>query len=210
MTPFRRIATLLLLSVTLILLLACGSAQTPQLPLLSSDARILAFGDSLTSGSGAGEADAAYPAMLAERISRPVINAGVPGEETAAGLLRLPDILDRKNPDLLLLCHGGNDLLRSRDEEQMRNNLRQMVDYAHERNIPVVLIAVPARALPLRPASLYQELAEELEIPLLKSTVSAILRDSALRADPIHPNSAGYARLAEAVHDLLVNAGAID
>ncbi len=210
MTSTHRIATLLLLSITLILLLACGSAQTPQLPLLSSDARVLAFGDSLTSGTGSGEANAAYPAMLAERISRPVINAGVPGEESATGLRRLPEILDREKPDLLLLCHGGNDLLRSRDEDQLRDNLRQMVDYAHDRDIPVVLIAVPARALPLRPASLYQELAEELEIPLLKSTVTDILRDSALRADPIHPNSAGYAQLAEALHDLLVDTGAVN
>lgn len=206
MKPFRGIAICLLM----FMLTACGSAPTPQLPLLPSEARVLAFGDSLTRGTGAGEADAAYPAMLAERIGQPVINAGVPGEESAEGLIRLPDLLDREKPDLLLLCHGGNDLLRNRSEERLRDNLRRMVDYARDRDIPVVLIAVPARALPLRPAGLYRELAEELGIPLLENTLSDILRDSSLRADPIHPNSAGYARLAEAVHELLAEAGAVN
>nr|WP_282571395.1 GDSL-type esterase/lipase family protein [Methylonatrum kenyense] len=196
--------------MVLITLLACSSAPTPQLPLLPSEARVLAFGDSLTRGTGAGEADAAYPAMLAERIGHTVINAGVPGEESAEGLIRLPEVLDSENPDLLLLCHGGNDLLRNRDEDQLRDNLRKMVAYARDRDIPVVLIAVPARALPLRPATVYGELADELELPLLESTVSDILRDNSLRADPIHPNAAGYARLAEALHELLTEAGALN
>ncbi len=206
MKPFRRMFALGLV----MLLVACGGAPTPQLAPLPGDARVLAFGDSLTRGTGAGAADASYPALLAERIGREVINAGEPGEQSAAGLERLPAILDRETPDLLLLCHGGNDLLRNRDEDALRDNLRQMVSLARDRDIPVLMIAVPARALPLRSAGLYRDLADELDLPLVADAVADILASRDLRADPVHPNSAGYARLAEAVHEVLVAAGAVD
>lgn len=197
----------LLLALTL---LGCGGRnEVPSLPPLAGEARILAFGDSLTRGTGAGNPEASYPAALAHRLTVEVINAGVPGELSAAGADRLPGLLERERPDLLLLCHGGNDLLRNRDEGALRENLRRMVDSARDMDIPVVLIGVPARAWPLRTAGLYRELAEELNVPLVEDAVAGILRDESLRADPIHPNADGYAHLAKAVHALLVETGAV-
>ena len=128
------IAALLLLAIGLG---ACSDSK-PQLPLLSADAVILAFGDSLTFGTGA-NSEHSYPAELARLTGLTVINAGIPGEVTAQGVRRLPALLDRYKPQLLLLCHGGNDLLRKTGTAVTRDNIEKMITAADQRNIPTLL-----------------------------------------------------------------------
>lgn len=205
-TRLTRIWALLLLMAVLT---ACGRGEpVPSLPPLAADARILAFGDSLTRGTGANRENS-YPALLGALLERQVINAGVPGEVSAAGLARLSELLDREQPDLLLLCHGGNDLLRQQSEAQLTENLEAMIALARARDIPVVLIGVPSRSLPLRPAELYRDVARRTGVPLEAEVVTRVLSDRQLRADQIHPNDRGYRIVAEAIHQLLVDAGAV-
>jgi lysophospholipase L1-like esterase len=189
-----------------LLLVACGGG--PQLPPLADDAVLLAFGDSLTRGSGAGEGDS-YPAVLARRLDRTVVNAGIPGEESAEGLARLPGVLDEVQPDLLLLCHGGNDLLRKRSTERLKANLRSMVAMARSAGMEVVLIGVPKPGLFLGTHPLYRELADELGLAIEDQALGDILGDSALKSDSIHPNAAGYEALAAAVQGVLIRTGAV-
>ena len=86
-----------------LLLSACGA--DPQLPSLTDDAVVLAFGDSLTRGTGA-QNDKSYPAVLAAATGLRVINAGIPGEESDAGLERLPELIAEAQPNLVILGHG--------------------------------------------------------------------------------------------------------
>jgi acyl-CoA thioesterase-1 len=190
----------------ILLLISCDSG-TPLKP-LSKNAVILAFGDSLTYGTGARH-EQAYPARLQALISRPVINAGIPGEVTQSGLRRLPGLLKQHRPELLILCHGGNDILRRYDLKQTRKNLQQMINLARENNTQVVMIGVPQFGIFLSAAPFYEELAETNQLPLENDVLSNILKKSALKSDQIHPNAAGYTVLAEHVHLLLKSSGAI-
>ncbi len=197
------------LLLSLLLSFAACDSGPPKLPKLPADGVVLAFGDSLTFGSGA-PAGASYPAVLQQLIGRRVLRAGVPGEVTAQGLARLPDLLQDTAPDLLVLMHGGNDLLQRRPPEDTQANLRAMVQLARKRGVAVVLIGVPNLGLILgRSAGFYEELAEELEIPYDGEALPAILIQPSLKSDAIHPNAKGYRKLAEAVAELLRKSGAI-
>ena len=199
--------SLLLIIIVGVNLLACSSGA--RLARLASGAVILAFGDSLTFGTGA-EPMESYPAVLEHLVGRRVVNAGVPGEVTSEGLARLPEMLDREKPDLLILCHGGNDLLRGLNRQQTSSNLRAMIRLAREQGVPVVLIAVPSPGMSLSPPSFYQEIATELGLPLEEKILLAVLSDGSLKSDYIHPNATGYRHLAESLAILLRNSGAVE
>jgi len=202
MRSLRLMAGLLLL----LQLLCCSSP--PQSPPLASDAVILAFGDSLTYGTGAGEGES-YPAVLERLIGRRVINAGVPGELSAAGAQRLPALLEREQPALLILCHGGNDLLGHLDQEKTAANLRTMIRLAREKGVAVLLLAVPSPDLSLQPPSFYTDVAKEFALPVESRALARILGKKGLKSDYIHPNAAGYGELAAAVARLLKKSGAL-
>jgi acyl-CoA thioesterase-1 len=185
-----------------------GCGKTPRLDRLDANATVLAFGDSLTFGTGAA-ADESYPAVLQRLIGRKVIAAGVPGEVSQEGLARLPEALDEFKPQLLILCHGGNDFLRQLGEQNAAANVRAMVKLARDRGIAVVLIATPKPGLLPSAPEFYAEIAKEFGIPLEDGALKKALTDNALKSDLIHPNASGYARVAEAIAQLLKNAGAV-
>ena len=185
-----------------------GCDSKSHLQPLTEDAVILAFGDSITRGTGA-HVDEAYPAQLGQLIHRQVINAGIPGEVSGSGLQRLPALLEQHQPDLLILCHGGNDILRHNNLELTRQNLQKMIDLAQQRGVQVVLIAVPQFGIFLSPAPFYAELAKHNQIPLDNSVLSDILRKNTLKSDHIHPNAKGYRVMAEQIMALLQDAGAL-
>jgi len=73
-----------------------------------------------------------------------------------------------------------------------------------------VLLGVPKPGLFLGTHPLYRELAAELDVPLEDEALADILGDRELKSDEIHPNAAGYRRLAEALDQLLQNSGALE
>ena len=174
---------------------------------LPKDALILAFGDSLTHGNGA-KAEESYPALLSELSGREVINAGISGEESAAGLKRLPGLLSEHTPDLLILCHGGNDFLRKKDIGKLEANLKQMIQMARLKDIPVVLLGVPKPGLFLSSADVYEKIAESEDVLFIEDLVAEILGDNALKSDTVHPNNRGYQLMAETIYEKLEKAGA--
>ena len=201
---FKPVTTCLLL---VFWLAGCGNSG-PQFDSIPVDGSILAFGDSLTYGTGVKKHES-YPSVLQELTGRTVINAGVPGELTANGLQRLPGLLDQHQPDLLILVHGGNDMLRKKNLAKAVENLRQMIELSRNRNIPVAMMAVPNPTLILSPAEFYEELATEMNVPIEVDAIADILQYPGNKSDAVHPNAKGYRMMAESIHELLTSAGAL-
>jgi lysophospholipase L1-like esterase len=185
-----------------------GCADHPSLQPLPGDAVVLAVGDSLTYGSGAQESES-YPAQLEQLIGRRVVSAGVPGESSAQALARLPGLLEEHSPKLLLLCIGGNDFLRRLGNRQAEDNVRAMVKLARSRGVQVLLIGTPEPGFSITPPAFYAGIAEEFELPYEEDVIGEVLRDAALKADPIHPNARGYRVIAERIAAALKKSGAI-
>ena len=198
---------LLLIFVVVFGLIGCDQPSVSLKP-LKHDAVILAFGDSLTFGTGA-QPDQSYPAVLAELTGRTVINSGVPGEISSAGRARLSQLLQETKPDLVILCHGGNDLLRKQSRQQLQANLQAMIDEITGSGAQVLLVAVPAFSLNLAPVPLYLEVAQVNKVPVQATALSEILTDSSLKADQVHPNALGYQQFAQSIYRLLIETDAI-
>ncbi|QUN05153.1 arylesterase [Shewanella yunxiaonensis] len=191
----------------LALLLGLSACSDPTLSYLGPDARILAFGDSLTAGNGA-PANEDYPAQLATLCGCEVVNAGIAGEVTATGRKRLPSLLNEMQPDLLILLEGGNDILRGVPPQQIEDNLEQMMLDAQSMAVPVLLISVPQKSVLLQSAPLYKALAKRHDSLLMDDALSELLSSPSLKSDAVHLNAAGYHRLATEIYNKLKHAGA--
>ena len=163
---------------------------------------MLAFGDSLTHGTGVSTGQS-YPDVLSELLGRQVINVGIPGEVSAAGLKRLPAVLEKHNPTLVILCHGGNDFLRKLDQATTSSNLDAMITLIRSRGADVVLVGVPKLGFGLQVPELYSQIADRYTIPLQRKILVDLLADNSMKSDAIHPNATGYRLMAEAIYDLI-------
>lgn len=205
-----RVLALLGLFSALSLLAACGGGF--DFEPLPGDSVVLAFGDSVTHGTGA-PAGEDYPRHLQALTGWQVVNAGVPGDTAQAARERLPGLLQAHQPELVIVELGGNDFLRRRPERDVREDLRSMLGMVREQGAVPVLVAVPRLSLlrasvgALADASLYETLAAEEGVLLVPDVFSRVLSDDALRADAIHPNAKGYRRLAEGIAEVLETAG---
>lgn len=198
----------ILLALLIFIAGLAGCTKSPKLAFLAPNATILAFGDSLTFGTGAQPAES-YPAILATLTGRQVINAGVPGETSADGRDRLDQAFNESRPALLILCMGGNDFLRKVPEAETVENLRAMLELAKSRQIPALLIATPRPGLGIAVPAFYAELAKQYAVPLETEALESILSKNSLKSDLIHPNASGYRQLAEVIAKALKQAGAL-
>lgn len=198
---------LIVILATALLLAACGDSGPGMKP-LSDDAVVLAFGDSLTEGYGA-SSNESYPARLASLSGLNVINAGISGEVSALGLKRLPGLLEKHAPDLVILCHGGNDFLRKKSMTELENNIREMIRLSREQGAEVIMLGVPKPGLFLSSYEAYERIANETGVVFIDDLIPEVLGDKSLKSDTVHPNSRGYLVMAEAIHAELQDRGAL-
>lgn len=195
--------------LALALLAACGSPKHEAVP---RGATVLVLGDSVSYGTGAAKGED-YPTRMAAITGWNIINAGVPGDTTAGGLQRLPDLLEEHVPRLVLVELGGNDFLRRVPLGQTTSNLTAILAQIKARNIDVVLVAVPqpnlfgAALRSLSDAPVYKDIAEQTQTPIVQDVLSEVLSKNELKADPIHPNADGYRKVAEGLAEALRKLG---
>ena len=204
MNLLKTIKTLLLIFFVSVFA-ACGNKS---LQAVSTSDTILAFGDSLTAGYGT-TPENSYPSILADLSGRTVINAGISGETTSEGLLRFTETLDTHNPKLIILLEGGNDILQNLSFSDAKNNLSLMLQEAKARNISIVFLGVPEKNLFSSAAPFYAELAEEHKVVFKKDLIAKLLKSPSLKSDSVHLNAKGYRKMAEDIHDILKDNGAL-
>lgn len=191
------------------LLAACGHARHEAIP---AGATVLVLGDSISYGTGANKGED-YPTLLAAKTGWNVINAGVPGDTTADGLERLPDLLEEHAPKLVLIELGGNDFLRQIPPEQTATNLKAMLSLIKAKGIPAVIISVPAFSPVgaafgnLSDAPIFENIGKETLTPIVPDVLSDVLAKHKLKADQIHPNAAGYQQVEEGLREALTDQG---
>ena len=203
-TARRRFAAFVVVLALAAAAAGCGGRREAPLP---AGATVLVVGDSITAGYGVGAAEA-LAALLAERTGWQVIAAGVNGDRTAGGRERLPALLEANAPQALVIELGGNDMLRGVPDATIVANLDAMIDAAVAANARVVLMAVPrpnalGALTGFSAATFYGELARRRGVALVERALPAVLSDSRLKLDALHPNAEGHRALAEkAVEEL--------
>jgi acyl-CoA thioesterase-1 len=163
--------------------------------------KIVALGDSLTAGLGLLEMQA-YPALLQEKLdhdgySWEVVNAGVSGDTSAAGLQRFDWALQQGDVRIMILELGANDGLRGLPVSEMKKNLAEIIDRARERRIAVLLAGMeaPPNYGPEYAGSfrqVYRDLAHEYRVPFVPFMLVNVAGIPSLnQSDGIHPNIEG-------------------
>ena len=218
-SPFinpRQLAASMVQQLVLLLavaMLAAGCSKIREQPIPPGSV-VLALGDSLTEGAGVIREEA-WPNMLASRTGWIVINGGISGDTSGDALQRLPALLDQPTPALVLVALGGNDMLRHVPQQETVANLSKIVAVIRAHGAKPVLLATPNPSLMgavfqhLSAADFYQQVADAQRVSLIKNAIAEVLSDPQLKGDPLHPNAAGHALLADKIFDELRSFGYI-
>ena len=188
------------------LLLAAGTA----IPTAQTQAgTILVLGDSISAAYGM-DLERGWVALLQQQLSEQqsgwrVVNASISGDTSAGGLQRLPALIERHEPDIVIVELGGNDGLRGYPIAQLRSNLTQMIEISRSQGAGVLLLAMEippnfgARYAGLFRDS-YAEVARATETALAPFILEGIALDTDLmQADGIHPTASAQPRLLDNV-----------
>lgn len=184
-----RLSLFIVLKIGLVLLGTQGS-------LAAQPATILLLGDSLSAAHGI-DVSESWPVLLQQRLDREhpgktLINASVSGETTAGGLQRLPALLDRHNPDVVIIELGGNDGLRGLRLTTIKKNIAEMILASQAIGARVLLIGMhlPPNYGPKYVSdfhNIYTELKDQKGTALLPFLLEGIaLSDGMMQADGIH------------------------
>ncbi len=193
-----------------LLLLCVGSGASIGDDTPSAPEQVLVFGDSLSAAYKL-PAEDGWVARLRDRLDEraqgefEITNASASGETTSGGLTRLPEVLETRDYDWVLLELGANDGLRGLPLNTIEANLQKLIDRTEARGAEVVLLGImlptnygPAYADPFR--DMYARLAEKNELPGLPFLLEGAADDRDLMLDDgIHPNAEGQERVLENV-----------
>ena len=192
-----------LIAVALVVAIIFWLRSTPDYVNLppSANGPWVAFGDSLTQGHGATEGNS-YPAVLGRQLGVEIMNAGRNGDTTSSALQRLDEVAQLR-PRVVLLCLGGNDSLNRDPRAQLFSNLGVIIDRFHQEGSFVVLIGVRSASLRDQHGKYFRQLARQKKVLYVPDILKGLAFKPVYMSDAIHPNDAGYQRIAERVEKAL-------
>ena len=171
--------------------------------------RVLVVGDSLSAAYGMDPAEG-WTELLAKRLQAEgygfeVVNASITGDTSRGALARLPRLLERHRPAIVVLELGGNDGLRGISLEEMRTNFRRMIELSHDRGARVLLLGMhlppnygPAYTRAFH--AVYHDLSRDYGVALVPFFLEGVAeREDLFQADRIHPNAAAQPYLLQNV-----------
>ncbi len=172
-------------------------ASTPSIA--ASPLSIVILGDSLSAAYGIPE-ELGWVQKLRERLAThqhdaSVINASVSGDTSDGGAARLPDLLQRHQPQLVIIALGGNDGLRGQSIKQLRTNLGAMASAAQDQDAQVIIVGVDlppnyGAAYLKRFKNAFVRVAEEHQTLFVPSLVAGLENHLEwLQSDGIHPDT---------------------
>ncbi|QEL65454.1 acyl-CoA thioesterase I [Oryzomicrobium terrae] len=169
---------------------------------------LLVFGDSLSAGYGIRQ-DAAWPSLLAERLKTKapaytVLNASISGETTAGGVSRLPPLLEKHKPAVVVIELGANDGLRGLPVGEMKKNLVTMTRAAKAAGAKVLLVRIELPpnygAYARTVGDAFNEVAKAEKLPVPPFLLDQVASDRRLfQADGLHPVAEAQGRLLDNV-----------
>lgn len=170
---------------------------------------VLVLGDSLGAAYGI-PASQGWVALLQQRVRsagypQRVVNASVSGETTTGGLARLPALLDRHQPQMVLIELGGNDGLRGQPLEKLRGNLTRMAELSRKAGaVPVLFeMRIPSNYGPTYSDGFqgaFAQAARSADAPLVPFFLAAIALDpDAFQDDGIHPTAKVQGQMLDAL-----------
>ncbi len=177
-----------------------GSTKIKNYP--SSGTDIVAFGDSLVQGVGAGSDSTNFVAVLSRRIGKPIVNLGVSGNTTEDGLKRLGE-LDRYKPKVVIVLLGGNDYLKKVPIDTTFNNLEKIIRNIQSRGAVVLLLGVRGGVVTDKFDERFEDLADKTGSAYVSNVLDGLITKNEFMSDAIHPNDTGYAKIATRVYPVL-------
>jgi lysophospholipase L1-like esterase len=176
--------------------------------LVTAPKRIVAVGDSLTSGLP-GEGFQRWPDLVAAEFGASAVNLSYPGDTASESLDRWSHRLAPRQwnsadptwePDLVVVVIGGNDIRRRGGKDQLRGDIAKWAETLKARNVPVLLVSVPGGLVTDEYSGVWREVAAEYGLAWMnESILRTIFTTPALTSDGIHFNADGHRRFAEAV-----------
>jgi len=177
--------------------------------------KLLILGDSISAGYGIKESEN-WVQLLENSVNSSssqlkIINSSISGDTTIGGLSRIENDLITHKPNYVLVELGGNDALRGYPIEKIKSNLLKIIDasFAAEANPIIMQIRIPpnyGKNYIAAFESIYAEIAEEKNIPLLSFLLEKVALDKSLmQPDGIHPNQKAQIIIANQVEKELLS-----
>ena len=177
--------------------------------------KLLILGDSISAGYGLKESENWVQLLdVSLRLSGSelkIINSSISGDTTTGGLSRIENDLATHEPNYVLVELGGNDALRGYPINKIKNNLLKIIDAAFtaKANPIIMQIRIPpnyGKNYVAAFESIYSEIAEEKNIPLLTFLLEKVALDKSLmQLDGIHPNQKAQQIIANQVKEELLS-----